>query len=152
MRNKLVLSVLSLAIFCSCSSQAAQCASSKELQALNVRALQTQLMVAAIGCNQQALYNNFVGKYGKSLVSEGKVIKAYFSRTYPKRAESELNRFVTFLANESSKRSLKQEDAAFCAASESLFLTLSKSQNSSQFLELASGAPYQETHGIRACK
>lgn len=133
-------------------SHAQECARSREERALNVRALQAHLMVAAISCQQQPLYNTLIGQHGKSLAIEGKVVKAYFERTYSKRANTELNRFITFLANESSKRSLKEDDAAFCSASEALFKTLNATKNGTELFRLASAGSYQDVHGISLCK
>lgn len=131
---------------------AQECAKVKEEQALNVRALQAHLMVAAISCHQQDLYNTLIGQHGKSLAAQGQIVKSYFKRTHPNRTETELNRFITFLANESSKRSLKEDDATFCSSSEKLFKTLNDSKNTAPLFQLASGASYQEVHGISACK
>jgi hypothetical protein len=150
--KKVIISVATcVSILTSSASYAASCASPIEEKALNARALQSYLMVAAISCGQQANYNTFMSKHGKSLAEQGRVLKGYFNRVYAKKANDKLNHFITYLANESSKRSLKIEDSAFCQASEEVFSRLSKN-DSSQFFQLASASTYSEVHGIHGCK
>lgn len=152
MKKKIITTTMYVSmIIGSANAYAGNCASPREEAALNARALQSYLMVAAISCGQQSDYNDFMKKHGFSLAKEGKVLQDYFSRVYSKRATTELNRFITFLANESSKRSLKQEDAAFCARSSKVFSDLTK-KDAKQFFKLASASEFNEVHGIRGCK
>jgi uncharacterized protein with von Willebrand factor type A (vWA) domain len=151
MRKQLVIMVTCIGLLSSTAAQAGNCTSGREAKAFNTRALQSHLMVAAISCGQQANYNEFMQKHGKSLAAEGRVLQEYFSRVYAKRATGELNRFITFLANESSKRSLKVEDSEFCSASKKLFSKLNKN-DSAKFFQLASTASYKDVHGVKECK
>jgi hypothetical protein len=94
------------------------CVSEQDERALNTRVLQTELMVAALSCNEQQRYNAFVTNYRGHLAEQGASLRAWFSRTYGSASSSELNAFVTKLANDASKRSL--EAGSYCAAAGAL--------------------------------
>ncbi len=116
--------ILAGAIFVSLlsgQSFASPCALTKEKQAIEIRALQTHLMVAALSCSKQKDYNIVMSKFGKYLAENGRVLQAYFSRNYGRTYPNQLNSFVTFLANESSKTSLKQDYKPYCAKADQLF-------------------------------
>lgn len=87
----------------------------REQAALDVRFLQTELMVAALSCGRSDFhqsYNAFVTKFGPALKLHGSALKAYFSRQYGSQGVSKLDSFATKLANEASLRSMQQ--ANFC--------------------------------------
>lgn len=87
---------------------------------IEVRRLQTKLMVAALSCRARSDYNDFIRAHRPSLQSYGKAIKAEFRRRYGRAGSKELNRFVTRLANEASARS-NADRAGFCADASALF-------------------------------
>lgn len=96
--------------------------SAREQAALDVRYLQTELMVAALSCGRPDFhqhYNVFVAKFGKSLKQHANVMKSYFSRQYGAQGIKQLDTYVTRLANEASLRSMQQ--TAFCEESNSVF-------------------------------
>lgn len=106
------------------SSQASQAQSlnAREQAALDVRYLQTELMVAALSCGRTDFhqhYNVFVAKFGKSLKQHGAMLKSYFNREYGKQGGTQMDRYVTRLANEASLRSMQQ--TSFCQDSSTLF-------------------------------
>lgn len=88
--------------------------------AIEVRRLQTNLMVAALSCGARAQYNDFILTHRPSLQKYGKAIRAEFNRRYGKSGSKRLNRFITRLANEASSRSNADRDA-FCAEASALF-------------------------------
>lgn len=88
------------------TASAAVCASSKERVALETRMLQTELVVAALSCNERARYNEFVTRFKSEIGDGGQGLKRFFQRAYGKGAESRLNSFVTELANEASQRGI----------------------------------------------
>ncbi len=96
------------------SNAVAICSSDVEQQALNTRVFQSELMVAALACNQQKQYNKFVVKFEPLLVERGKGVRAFFTRNYGGRAEKALNRFVTRIANDAASRGLETEESAYC--------------------------------------
>ncbi len=102
------------------SAWAAPCTGPVEQSALNTRALQTELMVAALSCGNKFHYNAFVRKYQGDLVKHGRSLQSLFQRKHGAAGRKNLNTFVTRLANEASHRS-SITHAAFCANSSSLF-------------------------------
>ena len=87
---------------------------------IEVRRLQTNLMVAALSCGARQDYNAFVLTHRSSLQKYGKIIRAEFRRRYGKAGDSKLNKFVTRLANEASARSNANRDS-FCADAATTF-------------------------------
>lgn len=83
---------------------AASCAQPHEEVALEIRLLQTELMVGALSCGQRADYNRFARAFGDPLGRHGRILTRYFSRSHGVRGEVRLNRYITRLANEASLR------------------------------------------------
>src|SRR3546814_4422954 len=75
--------------------------------------LQTELVVAALSCNERTRYNAFVNKFKGELGDRGKALKAFFNRAHGKDATRRLNAFVTELANEASQRTIAYQ-GDFC--------------------------------------
>lgn len=106
--------------------QAAPCAvtgAARPTQAdisIEVRRLQTNLMVAALSCGARQDYNTFVLAHRSSLQKYGRIIRTEFRRRYGKVGASKLNKFVTRLANEASARSNADRDG-FCAEAAATF-------------------------------
>jgi len=87
---------------------------------IEVRRLQTNLMVAALSCGARSEYNAFISTHRPSLQTYGKAITDEFRRRYGREGSRQLNRFITRLANEASARSNADRDA-FCADAAALF-------------------------------
>jgi hypothetical protein len=102
------------------------CAKPEELEAIRIRALQTELMMAGLSCNGKKHYNRFVKQNRTELKSYAKSLRGYFERNFSSNAETEMDAFITKLANDSSKRSLKNGAKSFCADASTLFKTISK--------------------------
>lgn len=87
-------------------AQAASCTPTdpKVETAFQVRALQTDLMVAALSCRARGDYNAFVGKFSTALVTNGKNLRAYFSQTFGGNADRRLDSYITRIANEASQQ------------------------------------------------
>lgn len=79
------------------AAEAMRCGSLAGTEAFRMRYLQSRLMVAALGCNQQAAYNTFVEHFRPSLAGAGNTITAYFVRVGG--GQTALNRHITDLAN-----------------------------------------------------
>lgn len=97
------------------------CANRAELEAIQIRHLQSRLMVAALSCNQQKAYNDFVGAFQAELTAHGTQLVAYFNRT--KQGTAALNRTVTELANAAAKLRA-QNPEGFCGATWTQFWKL----------------------------
>jgi len=149
--RKLMLSVAAItAIYANPAMSAPSCANSEEIQALNTRILQTDLMVAAISCHQQAEYNGFVKRYQAQLVNRGKSLQSYFSRAYGGSGTNKLNRFVTQVANDSSQQSLNIPSQEFCAQAAQVFSRL-EGMKPAQLSSVTSEPQFALRHGIEPC-
>ena len=91
-----------------------------EWDSLNIRHLQSELMVAALSCGLRPQYNAMVKRFEAELIDRGQDLKQLFRRTFGSASQRELDRFVTALANQSSTRSLSR-GASYCAESAQLF-------------------------------
>lgn len=125
-RGALVAALVGTLVVPATSAQAAPCAAvgTQDLSqgdlSIEVRRLQTNLMVAALSCRARSDYNEFITAHRPSLQSYGKAIQAEFRRRYGRDGSKQLNRFVTRLANEASARSNADRDG-FCAEAAGLF-------------------------------
>lgn len=122
------LAAATIAGVCSIATSAtAEPVNAREQQALDVRYLQTELMVAALSCGRPEFhqhYNVFVTRFGNSLKRHGTALQTYFRRQYGAQGTKQMDIYVTRLANEASLRSMQQ--AAFCTDSVILFDRVTK--------------------------
>jgi hypothetical protein len=81
------------------------CASAQDLTAMQVAAVQQKLMVAALSCNDSALYNDFVAAYQPDLVASDQALQAFFLRLNAETGAADYDTFKTKLANTYSLRS-----------------------------------------------
>jgi hypothetical protein len=138
-------------ILCSLTSHASDCASDKEKTALDSRALQSQLMVAALSCRTPDNYNSFMIKFKPELAAQNEVLEDYFSHKYSgKQSTGKLNQFMTALANEASKRSLKIDSKEFCQTTAKLFDKVMDSKPSKLY-KIAAEKQFSSLHGIKGC-
>lgn len=131
------------------TAQAAACAASADLTALHMRMLQTELMVAALTCNQRSEYNAFVTRFQPQLGAEGKHLQSYFKQQHGARATRELNDFVTRIANESARRGMVKR-GAFCRNAERIHAD-AKALKPSELISLASQQSFANQHGQNVC-
>ena len=121
-KSQLWLSLIAGAASLFCATQLmAECANPAEYSSLNMRALQSELMVAALACGQRESYNHFVKSPSSNLVTHGQHLRSYFSRQYGGRGEYHMNKFVTQMANQASRISLNQSSSAYCQQAAELF-------------------------------
>src|SRR5271163_3220833 len=93
---------------------APRCATSDEVTAIQASAIQQQLMVAALTCNQIDHFNAFQTSYSKELRRSDASLSHMFHRLYGgPQGESEYHAFKTRLANNSSIRSI-HDNQAYC--------------------------------------
>jgi hypothetical protein len=90
-----------------------RCASSDEVTAIQAAAIQQQLMVAALTCNQIEHFNAFQTSYGKELRRSDASLEKMFRRLYAGHGEAEYHAFKTRLANDSSIRSI-HDNPGYC--------------------------------------
>jgi len=99
---------------------APKCATSTEVTAIQAAAIQQQLMVAALTCNQVTSFNQFQTSYNKELRGSDAALLHMFRRLYGGRGEAEYHSFKTRLANDSSLHSI-HDNAAYCQAAGMVF-------------------------------
>jgi hypothetical protein len=152
MCRKLMAMAISLAIVTSAThaSAANKCAMDKEYAALNLRALQTELMVAALTCQKKAEYNAVVMKHKPVFAKKSRDFRSYFSRTAGGRTDFSMNQFVTRLANAASERSLKESVSEYCQTASSLFKNVLQSDGSN-LQKLVTEPRFASLHGITGC-
>ena len=103
---------------------AATCNGGSDKAAFHVRALQTDLMVAALTCGAKPEYNSFARKFRNALVDHGMALKSLFQHLHGASAEKALNAYVTALANRASQRSIARRDQ-YCEHTLRTFTALS---------------------------
>lgn len=91
--------------------------------AKSVRTLQSDMMVAALSCNERAMYNAFAVGYRSDLQQHGHALKAHFKNNYGGQGVKKLNSYVTELANDASIRHA-QTGSAYCQAASSVLQEL----------------------------
>lgn len=92
------------------SALAASCVDRQDKAAFHVRALQTDLMVAALTCDARPHYNSFARKFQNALVDHGVALKRLYRDLHGPNAEKALNTYITALANRASERSISKRD------------------------------------------
>jgi hypothetical protein len=90
------------------------CVKDKVLVALEMRMMQTELVVGALSCQMTPRYNDFVTAYKPDLMTAHRTLLKWFGR------EAKMEDYKSKTANEVSQRSLKNL-AEFCAYTGSLY-------------------------------
>lgn len=122
-------------------ASAQACNASQDQVTLNVRELQSHLMVAALSCGYQQQYNQFVTKFQGDLAKNGSALTSYFSRQYGGSAKSQLNSYVTRLANDASRVSMGNR-RDFCQQASAAFQTLQSTPTGQLAAFTASTSPF----------
>ena len=97
--------------------------SPQERASLEMRLLQTELMVSALACSARDSYNSFVTRFQSDLIKNGRTIKELFDRVHGKDGTARLNSFVTQVANDASMKSLQMGEQ-FCTDTAKTFQAL----------------------------
>lgn len=124
------------------------CATREEQIGLNMQAMQSELMVAALTCNKKADYNRFVNINRNSISGAGTSMRQYFRRVYSEQANGRINAFVTSLANRTSEVSLNIELSEYCQKASQVFAMLNRSRRDP--IELS--RYFGHLHAIRSCE
>jgi hypothetical protein len=109
------------------------CVQPAEKTAFEVRALQSQLMVAALACQQDQQYNTFVRQYSSELNNAYRGINSHYRRTVGARGQSSLDGYITSLANAHSQDGIRQ-GTNFCSNVLPLFTAALASPKSTEAL------------------
>jgi hypothetical protein len=95
------------------------CEKPADAAALQVAALQQEMMVAALVCKAAGAYNDFVLSHRTALQQSDKTLLAFFIAANPQTGDGDYNLYKTELANKASMRSLN--DMLFCARAAAFF-------------------------------
>jgi len=96
------------------------CARPDEAMALKVAALQQELMVAALYCDDVGAYNRFVISYRHDLQESDAALLAYFQRASQRSGAENYNSYKTALANNFSLAGLRARQS-FCYGADVAF-------------------------------
>ncbi|HEX4506224.1 MAG TPA: hypothetical protein VH722_10880 [Alphaproteobacteria bacterium] len=96
------------------------CKPTPDQAGIGIRALQTELMVAGLKCSAEK-WNSFTAKFKTMLKTDADRLQHAFAKAYGKSGSSEMNAFVTSLANEASQRSNGFSEADYCKQQDVLF-------------------------------
>ncbi|MFC0408864.1 hypothetical protein [Roseomonas elaeocarpi] len=102
------------------------CLQPAEKTAFDVRALQSQMMVVALSCKHEDVYNAFVTRYSSQLSSAIKVIDASYRRAGGQKA---MDGYITNMANQQSQEGIRM-GSRFCG-------------NSAELMQSAMAAPVE---------
>jgi hypothetical protein len=89
------------------------CLQPPELSALELRALQSRLMVGAVGCRQEEAYNAFVRRFQRELGSAYHQAEGHFRRVHGSQGRARFNQFDTQLALTQEEERIRQ-GSFFC--------------------------------------
>ncbi|WP_139134890.1 hypothetical protein [Magnetovibrio blakemorei] len=133
------------------SAQAEACMDAAARTALEMRVLQSELMVAALTCGQRPSYNAFVTTFKPYLMRQGGQLKSFFVKSFgPKQGAEMLNKTVTRLANSASQNSLAVSTQMYCDSAAARFAVALKSTPQDLVL-LARTNPDAASHGYKSC-
>jgi hypothetical protein len=96
------------------------CKPTPDQAGIGIRALQTELMVAGLKCSAEQ-WNNFTAKFKTTLKVDAERLQRAFAKAYGKSGSTQMNAFVTSLANEASQRSNGFSEADYCKQQDQLF-------------------------------
>lgn len=96
------------------------CKPTAEQASIGIRALQTELMVAGLKCSAEQ-WNSFTAKFKATLKTDADRMQRLFAKAYGKSGPTQMNAFVTSLANEASQRSNGFSEADYCKQQDVLF-------------------------------
>jgi hypothetical protein len=147
--RRMVAAAALAGLLSSTSAWAQTCAAPDDERALQVRVLQTELMVAALSCQQQDPYNAFVTRFQPVLAVHGKALKKYFKRIYGGSSTVQLDEFVTRLANEASLRGMR-DLRGFCGDSLTLFKSI-EAVETTGLERFVAGWERRDVHGVLPC-
>lgn len=132
-------------------AQAAVCADPSAAQGLGARVLQSRLLVAALTCDQRPEYNALMQQNTQLMKNDGSALKAFFVKSYGSEAKSELDAFVTRMANQAFSSSM-QNVTAFCMEASQVFGLLLNDQTSSSYQQLRAQFTGKAHHGYHTCE
>jgi hypothetical protein len=97
-----------------------ECKVTPDQASIGIRALQTELMVAGLKCSAEQ-WNSFTAKFKTTIKTDADRMQHLFAKAYGKGGASQMNTFVTQLANDASQRSNGFAEVDYCKQEDVLF-------------------------------
>jgi len=110
------------------AADARRCAAPEEMSAVQTAAIQQELMVAALTCNEVRRFNAFQTGFGPELRASDARLAQMFRRLYGRRGEARYHAFKTKLANDSEMRSI-HNNPAYCEEAGAMLTTALASEH-----------------------
>jgi hypothetical protein len=128
-----------------------KCAKPVEITAIQAAAIQQELMVAALTCNEITNFNAFQTGYSGELRASDATLEHMFKRLFGgSRGEAEYHAFKTRLANNSSMRSIKN-NPDYCREASQVFAAALGSQKPT-LADFVSGIPVNDPSPVDSCE
>jgi hypothetical protein len=126
-----------------------KCAKAEEVTAIQAAAIQQELMVAALTCDQVTNFNAFQTSFGPELRAYDSKLERMFRRLYGGKGEGEYHAFKTRLANHSSMRSIT-DNPSYCHEARDAFGT-ALAPDKPTLAGFASTVPVYEQSPVVSC-
>jgi hypothetical protein len=96
------------------------CQPTPEQASIGIRALQTELMVAGLKCSAEQ-WNTFTAQFKTTIKKDADRLQRVFLKAYGRGGATQMNAFVTQLANDASQRSNGSSEADYCKQEDVLY-------------------------------
>jgi hypothetical protein len=155
MRRLVGVGVAALAVGLLASSAlaapASKCAKPDELSAIQASAIQQQLMVAALTCDQIANFNAFQTNFGPELRASDSKLEHMFKRLFgASQGEAQYHAFKTRLANDSSIRSI-HDNQNYCHTASMVFAAALATEKPT-LTDFVAGIPVTDASPVDSCE
>ena len=132
-------------------AQGVKCAKPEEVSAIQTAAIQQELMVAALTCNEITRFNAFQTGFGPELRSSDARLEKMFKRLFGGRqGEEEYHAFKTRLANDSSIRSI-HDNMNYCHEAAGFFAA-ALADSRPTLASFVSSVPVTEQSPVDSCE
>ena len=130
---------------------APKCATQADVTAIQAAAVQQELMVAALTCNDVTNFNAFQTSFSSELRSSDQRLMSMFRRLYgARRGSAEYHAFKTRLANSSSMRSI-HDNASYCRETQTVFAAALAPEKPA-LSDFVSGVAVHEDSPVDSCE
>jgi hypothetical protein len=127
-----------------------KCAKADEVTAIQVAAVQQELMVAALTCDQVTNFNAFQTGFGPELRTSDATLHSMFKRIFGARqGEAQFHAFKTRMANDSSIRSI-HDNQGYCREAAGVF-AMALAPAKPTLAAFVSGVTVQEESPVNSC-
>jgi hypothetical protein len=132
------------------AASSGKCAKADEVTSIQVAAVQQELMVAALTCDQITNFNAFQTGYGPELRTSDATLHKMFKRIFgAKQGEAEFHAFKTRMANDSSIRSI-HDNQGYCHEAAAVFAS-ALAPTKPTLAAFVSGVTVQEESPVNSC-